>query len=182
MVTYQAISFYLPLTALVLAFLSVGVLYIGRKRFEGMPYNVALSSEIGDIALVCAILAAATAHKGRVGSTVYAFDHYSFHLMALAIAVFFGPVVQVALLAYSRKLETLMDVYHNVFVVPLLIYLIMVTLPLVLYIGTQLDIAFYVSMCMLWLALLLLDARAGRLDQRAYLKNIGVNFSWKDAR
>jgi hypothetical protein len=78
-----------------------------------------------------------------------------------------------------------MDTYHNLFIVPLLIFLLATMLPVTFYYGTWFEVSSTVFFGVLWLVLMLFDWRTGRLDQpewmcrwirersRAFLKHYG---------
>jgi len=54
------------LIMLILNFLCVDILYIGREKIEGLPYNIAWSSQYGDRALVgCIIIGILVLQRGK---------------------------------------------------------------------------------------------------------------------
>jgi len=170
---YPAIgyTFFAWLLFLILWYLSVGVLWIGRRQFEGFGYNVAFSRQYGDIALSAAVAVAAVAYRGSPQLMHYGTSDAWWHLFIGWIAVGVAIVLTIRSLRHAQ----VMDMYHNSIVVPIFIYLFgVIVFPATAFAGTPL-VKFLVLGCVLvWAILFAIDYIQDRLDQRAWLERHGV--------
>jgi hypothetical protein len=151
----------------VLYVLCIAILHIGRWAFEGHAYNTSFASEYGDIALITIILIGATVLKGQ--SSVSG---------VLGFLVFQGTVAGMCLIAglysnYFLNAKEVMDIYHNMIVLPLLAYLLLTTVPVIFKYGTPLEKTAVVILIVIWALLGYYDIATGRLDQRTWLHNHG---------
>jgi hypothetical protein len=155
------------LTFAVLYFLCIGVLHIGRWVFEGRAYNTSFTSEYGDVALITVVLIGMTVMKNQpMVSGVWGVLDFQVTLAGMCL---------IAGLAsnYYLNAKEVMDIYHNMFVLPLLAYLILSTVPIVFKYGTTRDKKAVVAFIVIWAAFGLYDIATGRLDQRTWLHNHG---------
>src|ERR1035438_10568849 len=83
----------LPIWASALLFLGVtlGVIYVARDAFEGLPYQVAYSAQFGDSALAGAVLIGATVLR-RHDPLPWQITSGYFHLLAAIVSVGFGII------------------------------------------------------------------------------------------
>ncbi|MEK7612772.1 MAG: hypothetical protein AAB449_01335 [Patescibacteria group bacterium] len=162
------------LTAAVLYFFTIAVLYLGRAVFEGMSYNVALSSKFGDVGLIMIVLIGATIlqrdglYLPHWASGAGSHGALAFCAAAIGITIF--------IVVWS---EQVMDNYHHMIIVPLFLYLLASVAPVIYLNGTRLEQWGSMVLLAIWLALLGLDAYTGRLEQRAWLESRGVTFDKK---
>ena len=155
------------LTFAVLYFLCIGILHIGRWAFEGHAYNTSLASEYGDVALITVVLIGVTAMSRQ--------SHITGVLGVLDFQVTLVGMCLIAGLASNFYLNAteVMDIYHNIFVLPLLAYLILTTVPVIFKYGTALEKTATVISIAVWTLPGLVDILTGRLDQRQWLHNHG---------
>lgn len=154
---------------------------VGRDVFEGMPYQVSYSAAVGDAGFIIIVLLAASIFQ-RAVSFSYTFGNSSLlykwqwsgkvHCVILAICVIFGAIVSYTTLA-SRSGQ-LMDIYHDVVIAPLFLYLAIMLLPLIWVLGNTVEKRTTVLLILLWAGLVVFDAKQDRLNQRRWLEHHGV--------
>ena len=160
--------------------LTVGILiallqgiYLGRDKDEGLPYNVALSSYIGEYALiVVSIVAMGILRDGRASKIPGWLQNDQAHVIILVGSVFIGVVASVTTLRSRWGQAT--DIYHDVIVAPVLLYLMVTLLPVIELNGT--DGEFWATFClvMLWVYTVAFDVKHDRMKQRGWLSIRGV--------
>ncbi len=143
------------------------VLPVGRLFFEGHAYNVSLASKYGGMALIFCILIGTVVLRGQSSIPGW-FGSGSFQIALAMICVIAGVVSNNYLNA-----KEVMDIYHNMFVLPLLAYLILSTVPVVFKYGTARDKKAAVAFIVIWAAFGLYDIATGRLDQPKWLADHG---------
>ena len=155
--------------AFVLWFLVVGVLHIGREHYEGLAYNVSRASEYGDSALVGCILIGLEVLKRNGAPDLMNSNMYGWIWCAIAVAT--AVVWELSVLKQNgwRFVETVMDTYHNLFVVPVLVYLLGTMVPITFRRGTMGEMILTCLMAALLPVLVISDARQGRLQQCKWL-------------
>jgi hypothetical protein len=157
------------LTLLTLYIGCIAVLPLGRKLFEGVAYNVALSSKWGDLALICCVLIAANILKKQNVEIPWIFRR-GFHTTCVTMAPLVGIGLQVrAAAAHGWRFGELMDGYHNLVIVPVFLYLLVATLPIVHLYGTRAQVLRTFAFLLLWGSLVCYDFVTGRLEQRSWL-------------
>ena len=166
----------LGLTAAVLFFLCIGILHIGRERSEGLPYNVAWSSEIGDAFIICYVLTGIVILQ-RPGTVLGDFQAL-FQFWAAVLGITSALAAQAMAVRGLAQGPRLMDTYHNFVIVPLLVFLVILFLPVIWFFGTRMERQTACGLVFVWVALILYDAMNGRLDQRSWLMANGVPFPW----
>jgi hypothetical protein len=174
-------------SALVLVFVTIIALLPARELLEGMSYNISMASQVGDLGLIGIILIGQTilqsmeaAHSQVLGHALYCF--WGFHVLV------FGIAAVVALMLYQMrnrmgKLAHAMDFsfgyyqtvdkYHDIFIVPLFIYLCLTMSPFVYYFGNPIEKIAATVCCAIWFVCLAFDALTGRLHQRRWLHETG---------
>lgn len=152
----------------VLFFLAIGILPIGRKKLEGFPYNISMASAYGDVALIAIILLAQEVLK-REGGPQWMNSRYQ--MFAAAMCIFIGIFGHGSVVLGSEQWGETMDTYHNIFIVPLLVYFtLFVSLPVVITKGGVLESAAMFLLGAVWFITFFFDLREGRLQQRKYLE------------
>jgi len=158
------------LTLVILYVATIGILPLGRWLFEGFRYNVALSSKYGDVALIVCVLIAASILKRQPVEPWLASS--TFHGVAIGLSIGIGLIAEVLVRANPslRMGCEIMDVYHNLFIVPLFVYLILaIAIPAIYLYGTGLQKIVSLSLLVAWATLFVYDLHTGRLNQREWL-------------
>jgi len=68
------------------------------------------------------------------------------------------------------------DIYHHLFVAPLIFYLAITLLPVILINGTKIEKFCVVCLALVWVTLVVFDLKHERMNQRRWLQNHGVQF------
>lgn len=161
--------------ALLLYLLTGFVVDAGREVFEGFSYNVSHAARYGDIGLIVVILIAVTILK-RVQILPSWLTSDTHHLYLAIICLTIGVVIEVGVLASSNwQFGQAVDVYHNLAIVPLFLYLLAILLPVTYLYGNSNEKIVTILLLLLWLALVIYDARTGRLSQREWLEKQGYS-------
>ena len=148
------------------------MIFVGRDIFEGLPYNIAYSSLIGDIGLMLAVLIGATILKrGEVKMSEW-MQSKTAHILVLLLSVLLGIIVSV--LTLSSRAGQIMDIYHDVIIAPLFLYLAVTLLPVIFKKGKKAEITAVLCFVLLWASLVVFDIEHGRMYQREWLQNHGV--------
>jgi hypothetical protein len=147
---------------------AVVVLYPMRAHFEGAAYNVARSSNIGDLFLVGVVFIAwHLLHDLGVQPPAWAVHGgWQFICMFLGvIAAFYFTFGQTPLL---RSHAT--DMYHNSVVMGVLVFALLYVAPLILWSGEWRFVTVSLLLVVGWAMLVASDIGTGRLQQRDWLK------------
>lgn len=161
------------IVAFLVALLHV-VPFVGRDYFEGMPYQVSYSAQIGDAGLLIVILIAATILQ-REGTFIPAWLVSTPLHVILTIAVFaVGALASIATL--KSRSGQLVDVYHDVVIASILMYFAVTCLPVISANGTYVEYWMTVILISVWVMLVLFDLMTHRMNQREWLEEKGVIF------
>jgi hypothetical protein len=168
----------LPIWASSIIFYAVtmGVVYVARDFFEGLPYQVAYSAQFGDAALAGAVLIAATILQ-RVGPLPRWLSSRYFHGVAALVSVGLGSTWW----SLDRPAHW-GDIYHHLIIAPLIIYLAITLLPVILINGRRVEKSSVLCFALFWASLVAFDLTHGRMNQREWLQAHGVSFKHSDAR
>src|SRR3989338_1276346 len=104
----------------ILFFLCIGVLPIGRLLIEGRSYNISYASAYVDIALILTALIAKeilSQHPAAEWLESQSYQRVAFWMLG----------------------EDFFDFYHSIIIVPLLLYMLATTIPLIFVGGTMVD-------------------------------------------
>jgi hypothetical protein len=167
------------ITVVTLLVFCIGILYPGRKYFEGVAYNVAYSSNFGDMALIGNFMIAVWGLQNGGRVPMFA-NRILYQLVCLAISALLGIVWQFVYMEGLEKkgrVAMIMDSYHNLVVAPMLIYLILfVNIPVMFASGNLFQWLLATTLVAIWAKLVFVDSNAERLDQQIWLrKNKGIN-------
>lgn len=163
------------LTFLLLDFFCVEIIPLGRDFFEGLYYNVSLSSQIGDRALIMYILIASNVLKKRqIRSSRN--QRKDFHIISAIFSAGVGFTLVAQGMLQSGKIGEFMDTYHGLVVIPFLLYFILTTTPIIFVYGTRAQKIAAFFLLLAWLAAFAIDLFTGRLNQREWLQQHGVQF------
>ncbi len=167
------VLFELPIWAsgLILYGVTMGAIYVARDLFEGLPYQVAYSAQFGDAALAGAVLVAATILQRGDALPRQSTSGY-FHILAALVSVSFG----VTWWSLDRPRHW-GDIYHHLFVAPLILYLAITLLPVILINGTRVEKFWVLCFALLWAALVVFDLKHERMNQRQWLQRRGFTFT-----
>lgn len=143
-----------------LVFFCVIILRLGRWRFEGMSYDVAFSSWIGDSALICIIVTGCAVL--RRGAPIP-----SLAWQAACIAAALYTLIVFFIVARPKRQ---MDIWHNIFTVPVLVLLLSSLAPVIIEAGSPWEKVLSASLFITWVVCLTIDLLTGRLDQEKYLR------------
>lgn len=156
-------------TFAVVFFLCIGILPLGRRYFEGFPYNIALSSAYGDVALIVCVMIGTTVLQ-RAGAPEW-LHRYQLAIGVVSVGV---GIFDATVIAGGFRKNTVIDNYHNVVVVPLLLYLVLFTeLPIVFDRGKLAEFSGFLICGGIWVATLVYDWTEGRLQQTKWLQEQG---------
>ncbi len=152
----------------------IGILPVGREFFEGLPYNISWASQFGDLFLMGIIIVGGeilknTELNGELSANT---THSQWRVIFICLAV--GVIAQFMLVS-TRPRAMIVDTYHNIVVVPLLLNLLIAAGMVIYKYGTgsqKKEALFFLS---IWFVLLILDAINGRLDQQQWLKQHGID-------
>lgn len=158
------------LTLLTLYIGCIALLPLGRKLFEGVAYNVALSSKWGDLALICCVLIAERTLRKQTVEIPW-INRRGFHATCRTLALLVGIGLQVrAAAVHGWRFGEIMDCYHNLIIVPVFLYLLVAALPIVYVYGTRVQKLGTVALLLLWGSLVCYDFATGRLEQQSWLR------------
>lgn len=125
----------IPIWALTvfLFFVCLNVLFILRDKLEGLPYNISVCSQQGDTALIISILIAVERLQKGIILPNWA-QPLAFQFLCLGIAASAGIIdtTVVTIFGDSWHEQTIADRYHNLFALPLLVFFILASLPILL--------------------------------------------------
>lgn len=165
------------LLAFLLVFFAINILFIIRDYREGFPYNISVGSQQGTLFLVVAILIGATIVQrqpvlaswldGRLAQIFWM-------LISIVISITIGAIYQVTVVTLEGW-GKLADTYHNLFVVPLMVFFLGVTAPVVFIYGTETETLAFVALMGGWATCVLIDYLYDRLQQQKWLAERGIH-------
>ena len=159
-------------TALILYFGTLGAIHVGRDYFEGLPYQVSYSAQLGDVALFIVVLIAAGILQRSSAEIPLWLQMPEAHGAILVGSFLIGIIVCVVTL--KSRSGHYMDIYHDVVIAPVILYLAITLLPVIFLSGTAGEIDATINLALFWSCLVVFDIRNNRMDQRTWLKNNGV--------
>lgn len=158
----------------ILITLSTVLILVGRDIFEGLPYNVAYASSVGDLAIVFGVLVGIQIlQRGQV-QMPYFLWHPSAQV-GLGMSCFVLCLCMCIKTLRSRKGKGT-DIYHDVIVAPLLLYLSLIVWPVVSSGGTRGERYAFNFAAALWAGLGVFDILCKRINQRPWLERLGLKF------
>jgi hypothetical protein len=162
-------------TVLFMVFISFGMIGILKDRFENIMYNTSRTASYGGCAVILVIwIGSSLLHKGNIPS---AFTNWVFHSIALAFSIWIAVKnIRTNLKKEPGKKETVADTYHNWFLLPGYIYLVISLLPVIWKCGSIVDYMLTVFATIVFLLMGEWDKRTGRLDQPKHMRNNGYRF------
>ena len=163
-------------TGMILVALTQVPILIGRDILEGLPYNVAYSSAIGDVGFVIIALIAATILQ-RYNNLNLEYPKWlrgtEMHLLFFTANATLGFCVSE--LTLGSRSGQMMDIYHDVVIAPTFLTLAIFLLPVIFKNGTRMEKRATVLLIFLWVSLVGFDIKYDRMNQRQWLvKNINT--------
>ena len=143
---------------------------VGRSLTEGLMYNIAYSSMVGDAALMIAVLIGATILQRYTKQFVYTWPRRRInHIEIMVYCISFGVITN-ALTLKSRSGQV-MDTYHDLIIAPILLYLAIILIPTIFRSGNRVEKLVVSGLVLVWLALVGVDIKQDRMNQRQWLHN-----------
>lgn len=166
-----------PVLAMVLLlnFLCIDILPVGREKYEGLFYDVALSSFIGDRVLIlgCIPIGILVLQRGAVlpswlGSPIS-------QVVWVVVAGFSTFVFY----DFAKPVQK-MDIWHCRFTVPVLVFLVPLMMMVTLCCGNLWEKVGTCALFAVWVVLVVQDFRKNRMNQQEWLrKRLGIKFPLK---
>lgn len=149
------------ITSAILYFLVVGILHLVRKKYDGgVPYNYSYSSEFGCLALILFITGTGGRALIEIGNMTGWIGSNSWHLLAATSAMAIG-----LFWCISTAPKTKGDKVFTLLCVPVLLYFLFITVPVIVIIGgTELQWTEMLGAGLVWLWLYGYDHNTGRLN------------------
>jgi hypothetical protein len=143
-------------------FLVVGLFWIGREVFEKLGYNIAASSQIGDIFLL-GIIFIETAILQRNPELPPWVTGPLLHTTCIIAALI------ISFLTSKLNAQMIMDRFHNDIVVPVFFYFLVTAAPVIWFGGQHGEFAWALVFLLIWFGLCVFDFITDRLNQQMYL-------------
>ena len=154
------------------------MMFVGRDFFEGLPYDVAYSSTTGSLALMVVVLIATSIlQEGRATKNLQWLEVGGIGLQGMLfvdIWVYCGIVCSLTLNSRSGQL---MDIYHDVVIAPLFVYLAITLLPVIFKNGTKKEKTVTVCLALVWFGLVTFDMTHDRMNQHQWLQAHGITLN-----
>jgi hypothetical protein len=152
----------------IMSLLIVDILRPLRWKFERMGYNISLSSDIGDrcLILIVAIVATIMQRHSQANWSEWT-TNWSFQLSVAGFA--FLLTLTEIIQAIRGKKDTAVDRYHNLVILPELVFFLATSLPLIFQ-GSTGEFLVCSVLLMVWVRLFIYDVETGRLHQCNWLK------------
>lgn len=152
---------------IVLYFFAVPFIWLGRKIIEGKGYNVSYASNWGALSLIAMIGMGVTLlqHKPVIIPNMFGDTMGQVALLATLVL----GMALLTLIDYMINTKQLMDIYHNLVVVPVLGTLVLLLGQVIWLNGSGAQIIIAAACILAWAMFLIVDIIDGRLNQREYL-------------
>lgn len=157
------------LMATMLYFFVIGILFIIRDWREGLPYNISVASQQGDWALIGIILIGVEIVRRQQNLLAPWLESWNIQIIWLTVSIIFGIIYQWVVIAKSREWGTVADAFHNLFIAPLLVFMLGATLPVIFIYGEYYEKVAAIMFGWVWFLTLIFDASQGRLQQAKWL-------------
>jgi hypothetical protein len=159
-------------TAAIMFAITLAAILVGRDILEGLPYNVAYSAALGDAGLVIGVLIAATILQRGGANIPNWLQSGTTHILILLASFALGLLVCV--LTLSSRSGQVMDIYHDVVVAPIILYLAVTLVPVIYLSGTKMEKTAVLCFVLLWAGLVSFDIKHDRINQRTWIANHGI--------
>ncbi|KKP87388.1 MAG: hypothetical protein UR90_C0007G0026 [Parcubacteria group bacterium GW2011_GWC1_35_8] len=157
------------LTIMMLMLLMASLL-VGRGILDGLPYNIASSSFLGENVLFITVVLIAITVLQRPGK--FGVPHWfcSSRVQVLIYLVCLGLCFLVSTHTIDLRSGRWMDVYHDLAIAPLVVFLLIILLPVIYKNGTGTENKVTLCLLLLWGSLFGLDMATGMLAQCRWLQ------------
>lgn len=166
----------LPIWATITIFylLTLFVVDAGREIFEGFSYNVSFAAKYADVGLlVCIIIGATILKRGPVLAGWMSTVNFQIICGAIVMLICLAMICSEVVMFKNSVSRQLVDIYHNIIIMPLFVYLLLILIPVIYTQGTCTEKAATVIFLLLWVGLMIYDIKDGRLNQREWLVKKG---------
>jgi hypothetical protein len=165
-------------TAVLLYFLVINVLFVIRDWREKLPYNISVASQQGDPILMGIIFIGAVI-IGRHPDLVPWLNDTNFQKFWVSVSISIGFIDHFIVIKSSKSLGTLADAYHNLFIIPLLVFFLGATIPVIYLYGTVIEQVFSSIFLLVWVLTFEFDYKHGRLQQTKWFADHGIELPLK---
>ena len=159
------------LTAFVLWVFTDGAIHLLRDKLEGLAYQTAFSAKFGDAGLIGAILIGATILQ-RDGVYIPMWLQSGWLQVGILVACFSLGVL-ISLWTKGMRSGQVGDVYHDVVIVPIILFFAITVGPVVWYNARWYELLFVAVAVVVWVTLAYFDVKYERVNQRQWLVRHG---------
>jgi hypothetical protein len=148
-------------------------LLVGRGILEGLPYNIASSSFLGEnVLFITVVLVAITVLQRSYKPGEFGVPYWfcSSRVQVLIYLVCLGLCFLVSTHTIDLRSGRWMDVYHDLAIAPLVMFLLIILLPVIYKNGTMTEKKVTLCLLLLWGSLFGLDMATGMLAQCRWLQ------------
>ncbi len=159
-----------------MAFFVAGYLLLlgGRWLFEGRPYNVARSADVGGMFLTLFVCVAARIIQRNNFNATQWMESGIFNWVVVSLSIF---VVRYFL---RQKLKYTMDFFYAIIIAPLFFYFIITSIPIYWFYGNAVDCLGGIFQLIGWLLCVIYDTRTHRMDQRRWIAEYKPKYKFKN--
>lgn len=162
------------LIALLLYLCTDGAIHLLRDKLEGLGYQTAFSAKFGDAGLMAAILIAATIiQRGDVylpsSLLLIKTGWFQTYLLTACVAIGMG----ISKVTNGMRSGQAADTYHDVVIGPAILFLAITVGPIIAFNARWYELAFVSIAVLVWLALIYIDLKYERFNQRQWLVRNG---------
>jgi len=149
------------------------ILVVGRGFLEGLPYNVAYSSIVGENGFIIVVLIAATVLKREPVCIMSWFSYIEAHISFLVLSL--AICLSISIFTLDLRSGQWMDIYHDIVVAPLFMFLTIMLLPVIWKNSRGVEKKVTLCLMLLWISSFGYDITKGSLAQRPWLRSHGVH-------
>lgn len=162
----------LPLwaTAASVFMVTIGIKWLFQWKLHGFWWDTSASSHFGDQFLLWPVLIGATIlHRHEMNEPLWFLASWPTHIMLLIGCVGVGAIV--CRLTIAGRSGGLVDMYHDLVVVPALLYLAITLVPLIYLEGTTNEKWWALAFVCGWALLVVYDFHTHRINQKQWLQD-----------
>jgi hypothetical protein len=148
-----------------------GVIHFMRDRLEGLAYQTAWSAKFGDAGLLTAILIAATILQRGSAYVPLWLGIGWLQVAILAVCVALGFIVWRT--THGVRSAQAADAYHDLVIGPAILFFAVTLLPVIWFNAQTYEAIAVIVAIAIWAALICVDVKEGRMNQRRWLVNHG---------
>ncbi|MEK7109526.1 MAG: hypothetical protein AAB919_03825 [Patescibacteria group bacterium] len=142
-----------------------------RDKLEGLGYQVSYSAKYGDALLIIAVLIAATMLQ-RDGVHVPGWLQNGWtQIVILVVCIGIGAVVSWA--TFGERSGQAADMYHDLVIGPVILFFAIMLVPIIWQNARWHEAFAVIVAAVVWMALVYVDAKYERLNQRQWLVSHG---------